>query len=237
MNAHKIVSAAEWLAARKELLAQERKLTHARDELARARRELPWERVEKSYVFDGPQGQETLADLFGKRSQLIVYHFMFGPDWEVGCKSCSFWADNFNGIVPHLAQRDVSFVAVSRAPLAKLQAFRERLGWSFKWLSSFNSDFNFDYQASFSEAARESATAVYNYAAGRPPQSEMVGISVFYRDDAGAIYHTYSCYSRGVEVVNTAYSYLDLLPKGRDEAGLPYGMAWVKLRDQYEAQP
>ena len=191
--------------------------------------------VTKQYLFDGPEGKQTLGQLFNGRSQLIVYHFMFGPDWEVGCKSCSFWADNFNGIVPHLNQRDVTFVAVSRAPLAKLQAFATRLGWSFKWVSSSRSDFNYDYNVSFTPEDLADGSAIYNYAANKMNMPELPGISVFFKDAEGKVFHTYSCYARGLDMLNTAYHYLDLVPKGRDETGQPHSMAWVRLRDQYDS--
>jgi predicted dithiol-disulfide oxidoreductase (DUF899 family) len=191
--------------------------------------------VTKQYLFDGPEGKQTLGQLFNGRSQLIVYHFMFGPDWEVGCKSCSFWADNFNGIVPHLNQRDVTFVAVSRAPLAKLQAFATRLGWSFKWVSSSRNDFNYDYNVSFTPEDLADGSAIYNYAANKMNMPELPGISVLFKDAEGKVFHTYSCYARGLDMLNTAYHYLDLVPKGRDEAGLPHAMAWVRLRDQYSS--
>ena len=204
-----------------------------RDELSRARRELPWEKVEKTYVFDTPHGKETLEQLFDGRSQLIVYHFMFGPGWSEGCKHCSFWADNFNGIGVHLKHRDVSFVAISRAPIAEIEAFRRRMGWNFKWVSSLNTDFNYDYQASFRPEEMEQGTALYNYRRGNPGRGDREGTSVFYKDDRGDIFHTYSCYARGIDMMNTAYHYLDLVPKGRDEADRP--MSWLRLRDQYGA--
>jgi predicted dithiol-disulfide oxidoreductase (DUF899 family) len=231
---HRVVSAQEWLGARRQLLEKEKAFTRLRDELSRERRELPWERVEKSYVFQTRDGRETLADLFAGRTQLIVYHFMFAPDWDGGCKSCSFWADNFNGIICHLNQRDVSMVAISRAPLAKLEAFRQRLGWTFKWASSADNDFNFDYQVSF--RPEQAAQALYNYAKNGGSQSELPGISVFLKDPDGGIFHTYSCYARGLDMLNTAYHYLDLVPKGRDEAGLPQNMAWVKYHDLYSTE-
>jgi predicted dithiol-disulfide oxidoreductase (DUF899 family) len=231
MTTHRVVSGEDWLAARRRLLEKEKAFTRARDELSRERRELPWERVEKNYQFDTDRGRESLADLFAGRSQLIVYHFMFGPDWEAGCKSCSFWADSFNGIIPHLAQRDVTMLAVSRAPLLKLEAFKKRLGWSFRWVSCGDSDFNFDYQASFKP--EQAARAQYNYAPKTNSMSDLVGISVFFRDADGRIYHTYSCYGRGVDMLNTAYHYLDLAPKGRDEDTLPWPQAWVNYRDRY----
>jgi predicted dithiol-disulfide oxidoreductase (DUF899 family) len=230
---HPVVSREQWTEARRRLLAAEKELTRQRDALSAERRALPWVRVDKEYVFDGPNGPQTLAQLFAGKSQLVIYHFMFGPDWEAGCKSCSFWADNFNGITAHLAQRDVTMIAVSRAPLAKLQAFARRLGWSFTWVSSFGSDFNFDFRVSFQADEVERGAAVYNFATTRPQSSEMPGISVFCKDASGAIFHTYSCYARGLDMLNTAYHYLDLVPKGRDEAGLPYTMAWLKLRDLY----
>ena len=234
MQQHRIVSGEEWVAARKLLLAREKEFTRARDELSKVRRELPWRRVDKAYAFDGPDGRKTLADLFEGRSQLIVQHFMFDPDWDAGCKSCSFWADNFNGIVVHLKQRDVSFVAVSRAPLPKIEAFKRRMGWSFRWVSSYPSDFNRDYQVSFEPGDLERGTAEYNFekrTADSP--RELPGVSVFARDERGSVFHTYSCYARGLDVLNAAYHYLDLVPKGRDEDGLSFPMAWVRLHDQY----
>jgi predicted dithiol-disulfide oxidoreductase (DUF899 family) len=228
---HQIVSKDEWITARKQLLAREKEFTRLRDELSRERRELPWERVDKVYQFDTAAGSRTLADLFDGRHQLVVYHFMFAPDWETGCKSCSFWADNFNGIVLHLKQRDVSFAAVSRAPLQKLQAFAKRMGWSFNWVSSGNNDFNFDYQVSFTEAQIQGEVD-YNYGKRKFPATDAPGVSVFLRDGDN-IFHTYSSFGRGLDMLNTAYHFLDLVPKGRDEGGLPSTMAWVKLRDQY----
>ena len=225
---HQIVSNQEWIAARKLLLDKEKEFTRLRDELSRERRELPWERVDKQYVFDTESGRQTLADLFDGRQQLVVYHFMFAPEWENGCKSCSFWADNFNGIVAHLRQRDVSFVAVSRAPVQKLQAFAQRLGWSFNWVSSGDNDFNFDYQVSFTEQQIQGEVD-YNYGKRKFPATDAPGVSVFVRD-GDDVFHTYSSFGRGIDMLNTAYHYLDLVPKGRDEDGLPYSMAWVKLR-------
>jgi predicted dithiol-disulfide oxidoreductase (DUF899 family) len=230
---HHVVSSREWLHARKELLAREKQFTRMRDELSAQRRALPWERVDKAYVFEGANGKEALADLFGQKGQLVVYHFMFGPDWETGCKSCSFWADNFNGVTAHLAQRDVAFAAISRAPFTKLAAFQKRLGWTFKWVSSLESDFNFDFQVSFVPEQVARGEAQYNYGKLEHAMTEMPGISVFARGEDGALFHTYSCFSRGIDMMNTAYQYLDLVPKGRDESGLPGAMSWVKLRDQY----
>jgi len=233
MTAHKVVSHDAWIAARQRFLLKEKEFTRLRDELSRERRELPWERVDKEYVFESTNGRETLADLFGEHSQLIVYHFMYGPDWEIGCRSCSFWADNFNNIVPHLAARDASLVAVSLAPLQKLQAQARRFGWTFKWVSSHGSDFNFDYHVSFSPEALERGDTVYNYSPQKLGSTEMPGISAFFRDGQ-QIYHSYSTYARGLDMLNAAYHYLDIAPKGRDEEGLAYPMAWVKHRIAYE---
>jgi predicted dithiol-disulfide oxidoreductase (DUF899 family) len=235
MEQHPIVTHEEWIEARKQFLAEEKAFTRARDRLSERRRALPWERVEKNYVFDGPNGKESLSHLFAGKSQLIVYHFMFDPDWDAGCKSCSFWADNFNGIDVHLAHRDVAFVAISRGPLAKLEAYRKRMGWNFKWLSSFGSDFNYDYFVSFTPEEMATGTGFHNYERRKPPASEMVGISVFTKNEQGEIFHTYSAYSRGVDMMNGAYHYLDLVPKGRDEADLPYTQSWVRRHDEYEA--
>ena len=234
MQNHKVVSQDDWLVARRELLRKEKEFTHARDQLSQQRRALPWERVEKQYVFDGPAGQESLSQLFDGRSQLIVYHFMYGPSWNEGCKSCSFWADNFNGIIVHLKHRDVTMVAVSKAPLPQLQAFKQRMGWSFRWVSSFDCDFNEDYHVSFAPEQMEKGEVYYNYKKGSFPSEEAPGISVFCKDNDGNIFHTYSCYARGLDMLNGAYHYLDLVPKGRDEAELPYTMAWLRLHDEYD---
>jgi predicted dithiol-disulfide oxidoreductase (DUF899 family) len=231
---HKIVSHADWIKARKQLLVEEKEFNRQRDRLSQRRRDLPWEKVEKPYWFDGPGGRRTLAELFDGRSQLIVYHFMFAPDWEEGCKSCSFWADNFNGIVVHLNHRDVTFLAISRAPLPKLQAYARRLGWSFPWYSSQGSDFNYDFQVSFTPQQIAAGDGVYNYAPLEHKMSDLVGISVFARNPSGEVFHTYSAYSRGVDMLNNAYHYLDLVPKGRDEGGLKHTMEWVRRNDQYD---
>ena len=243
MTTHAVVSNEEWVEARKRFLAKEKEFTRLRDELSAERRALPWMRVDKDYTFDGPDGRETLAQLFGDRSQLVIYHFMFAPEWDVGCKSCSFWADSFNGITAHLHQRDVAFAAISRAPLPKLQAFAQRLGWTFKWVSSGDSDFNYDFEVSFRPDALARGDAGYNFAplsslrSGgsllKIAPSDMPGISVFAKNGS-AVFRTYSTYARGIDMMNTAYQYLDLVPKGRDEAGLPHTMAWVKLRDLYD---
>ena len=231
---HRVVSHKAWIEARRKFLAKEKKFTRLRDELARQRRALPWEKVDKDYVFDGPKGPETLSELFDGRSQLVVYHFMFAPEWSEGCKHCSFWADNFNGLGIHLNHRDVSFVAISRAPLAKLEAFRKRMGWSFKWVSSGQNDFNYDYQASFTPQEVESGAAFFNYSKSDVGVTDREGVSVFYKDQSGAVFHTYSSYARGIDMLNTAYHYLDLVPKGRDEDGLEFTQAWVRYHDRYE---
>jgi predicted dithiol-disulfide oxidoreductase (DUF899 family) len=231
---HQVASRQDWDEARRALLAKEKEFTRLRDELSRARRALPWVRVDKDYVFEGPNGRETLAELFDGRDQLIVYHFMFGPDWEAPCKSCSFWADNFNGVTEHLRARNTSFVAISRAPLSKLQTFAKRLNWTFKWVSSLGGDFNFDYGVSFTPEALATGEATYNYAKRTTTMTELPGVSVFFKDKSGQIFHTYSCYARGLDLLNGAYNYLDLTPKGRDEQELPFSMAWVRLRDQYD---
>lgn len=230
-----IVSKAEWLEARKRLLAKEKEFTHMRDQLSEQRRALPWMAVTEPYVFERTRGQATLAELFDGRSQLVVYHFMFAPDWQAGCKGCSFWADNFNGIVAHLKQRDVSFAAISRAPLPKLSAFARRLGWTFEWVSSSGSEFNRDYGVSFSPEDIARGEISYNYTTQKAYGPELPGISVFFKDADGNVFHTYSCYARGLDMMNTAYHYLDLVPKGRDEAGLPSTMSWLRLRDEYGA--
>ena len=229
----KVVAPADWVKARKDLLAKEKAFTRLRDDLSRQRRELPWEKVQKNYVFDGPKGKVTLDDLFDGRSQLIVYHFMFGPGWKEGCPSCSFLADNFDGMRVHLAQRDVSFAVVSRASLPEIEAFRKRMGWHFTWVSSFGSDFNFDYGVSFAGDSKRS----YNYGTfDEFPSEEGPGASVFYKDAEGQIFHTYSTYGRGLDILLTTYNYLDLTPKGRDEEGMvPHAMAWVRHHDRYES--
>ena len=234
MTQHRVVSRNEWIKARRDLLAEEKRFTRERDALSEKRRELPWVRVDQEYTFEGPDGKETLADLFGMHSQLLVYHFMYGPDWEEGCPSCSFWADNFDGIDIHLAHRDISFLAVSRAPFATLDAYRKRMGWNFKWVSSLGSDFNFDYHVSFTPEEMEKGEMFHNFGTMRFPSSEAPGASSFCKDDDGAIYHTYSCYMRGVDMLNGAYHWMDIAPKGRDEDSLDYTMAWLKRRDQYD---
>jgi len=233
MQDHNVVSGDEWLQSRKELLAKEKEFTRLRDELSQARRALPWKKVDKKYVFESAAGKQTLADLFDDRSQLIVYHFMYGPDWSEGCPSCSFWADNFNGIDIHLGHRDITMLAVSRAPLKTLDAYKERMGWSFKWVSSLDTDFNFDFDVSFTPDEMEKGEMNYNYENRKFPSEEAPGISVFYKDEQGDVFHTYSCFSRGLDMLNGAYHYMDLAPKGRDEDDLQYSMAWLHRRDQY----
>jgi predicted dithiol-disulfide oxidoreductase (DUF899 family) len=229
---NQVVSHEAWRKARLELLAAEKELTRQRDALTRRRMAMPWERVEKSYRFEGPNGALSLADLFAGRSQLIVYHFMLGPDWEEGCKSCSFWADNFDRIPIHLHHRDVTFTAVSRAPLAKIEAYRKRMGWSFPWVSSYGSDFNYDFHVSFTEEQLAAGKVDHNYGPFEGYE-ELPGVSVFYKDERDEVFHTYSCYARGIDMVNGAYQFLDLVPKGRDEDGFEFTMEWVRRHDQY----
>lgn len=229
----KITSHTEWIAARKEFLKKEKEFTRLRDELSRERRELPCERVEKDYVFDGPKGRETLASLFDGRSQLVIYHFMFGPEWEQGCPSCSLVSDTFNGNFIHLAQRDVTFVAVSRAPIERIEAFQKRMGWSFRWVSSLASDFNFDYQVSLEPGESKTGKHYYNYDLTEFPSEERPGLSVFTKNAAGELFHTYSAYARGLDLLIGVYNILDMTPKGRDEGALSPPMAWVRHHDRY----
>jgi predicted dithiol-disulfide oxidoreductase (DUF899 family) len=231
----KVVSSSEWLAARKALLAKEKEFTRQRDEIARLRRELPWERVEKNHVFDGPGGKAKLSDLFGDRSQLVVYHFMLGPGWTEGCPSCSYLADHFDGMLPHLAARDIRFVAISRAPLAEIEAFKRRMGWKFPWYSSNATDFNFDHQVSKRPDEAGKNEVYYNYAMQKFPAEERPGASVFYKDADGNVYHTYSAYGRGLDILIGTYNWIDLTPKGRDESGLNFPMAWIRHHDKYDA--
>jgi len=231
---HPVVSRKEWIAARTAFLKKEKEFTRLRDELSGQRRELPWVKVEKQYVFDGPGGNVTLAQLFEDRSQLVAYHFMFAPEWEQGCKHCSFWADHFDAMGVHLNHRDVTLVIVSRAPLARIEPFRNRMGWKFKWVSSGESDFNHDFNASFTAEENKTGTAFYNFAIVNAGSSDREGVSVFYKDENGAVYHTYSCYARGIDMLNGTYQFLDLVPKGRDEEGLKSPQAWVRYHDRYE---
>ncbi|MDF2618091.1 MAG: protein of unknown function thioredoxin family protein [Xanthobacteraceae bacterium] len=234
---HRIVSRDEWLAERKALLAHEKELTHLRDRIAQERRALPWVRIDKDYVFDTPAGRRTLAELFDGRRQLLVQHFMFGPGWEQGCPSCSFMADHADGMNIHLRQRDVTFVTVSRAPLAQIERFKTRMGWQFDWVSSQDSDFNYDFGVSFTPEQLAEGRIHYNYGPWPYAFEEWPGISAFYRDDAGAVFHTYSTYGRGVEVMMGTYNMLDLVPKGRDERDVENKMEWVRHHDRYEAAP
>jgi predicted dithiol-disulfide oxidoreductase (DUF899 family) len=236
-HGHKVVSNEEWLEVRKAFLAKEKAFTRQRDELSRERRELPWVKVEKSYVFDGPNGKETLADLFGGRSQLMIYHFMFGPEWAEGCPSCSLLADHIDGSVVHLDDRDVTLLAVSRAPLSKIEPFKGRMGWHFKWVSSHDNDFNYDYHVSFTKEEIEKGNLFYNYGYAGFPSDEGPGVSVFYKDAAGDIFHTYSAYARGGDILINAYNYLDLAPKGRNEDSFDFTMAWVRHHDRYDHRP
>ena len=233
LDNHQIVSKNEWIESRKVLLKKEKQFTALRDQLSQQRRDLPWVAVDKEYVFDGPNGKQTLSELFDGRSQLIVYHFMYDPNWDAGCPSCSFWADNFNNIIVHLNQRDVTMIAISKAPYNKIAAYKKRLGWEFKWVSSFDTDFNFDYFVSFTPEELAKKEASYNFISQDPRISEREGVSVFYKDSSGKIFHTYSAYERGIDILNNTYNYLDLVPKGRDEDGYDFPMAWVRRHDEY----
>jgi predicted dithiol-disulfide oxidoreductase (DUF899 family) len=231
---HKVVSSKEWLRAHGDFLAKEKELTQLSDEIARQRRELPWARVEKEYVFQGVQGKLSLADLFDGRSQLATYHFMFGPDWKEGCPGCSYVMDHMNGATEHLRARDVSLVAVSRGPLEQLAAFKRRMGWRFTWVSSGQCDFNHDFGVSFTPEEVASGAKAYNFGTTVPHGDENPGLSFFYKDPSSAIFHTYSTYGRGLEAMLGTYVLLDRAPKGRDEDGLPMPMAWVRHHDKYE---
>ena len=235
MTPHSTVSREQWLDARRDLLAAEKDLTRRSDEVARLRRQMPWVRVEKDYVFEGPDGYVSLGDLFGGRSQLIVQQFMLAPGWEAGCKSCSYMADHTDGMLPHLAARDTTMVAISRAPLAEIARFRRRMGWRFPWVSSFGNDFNYDYRVSFTKDEIASGKIDYNFGNWPLTGEEWPGVSVFAKDQTGQVFHTYSTYGRGVEVMMGTYRMLDLTPKGRDEHG-GHGMAWVRHHDRYETQ-
>lgn len=229
---HKIVSENEWLETRKQFLVKEKEFTRLRDQLNQQRRDLPWKSIDKRYVFDGPNGKQTLSELFDGRSQLIVYHFMFDPGWEAACPHCSFWADNFNEIIVHLNHRDVTMIAVSHAPYGKISEYKKRMGWSFKWVSSHDTDFNFDSHVSFTKKEVDEKQAFYNFKLQDSFDTEREGVSVFYKDKTGRIFHTYSTYARGIDMLNTAYNYLDLTPKGRDENG--QGQFWVRRHDEYD---
>jgi len=230
---HPVASHDQWIAARTTLLTKEKEFTRAKDELSRLRRALPWERVEKTYMFDGPDGKQTLAQLFAGRSQLFIYHFMFGPEDQDGCPLCSFWADHYDAAGLHLPHRDVSFVVVSRAPLAKIERFKRRMGWRFKWVSSANTDFNYDFGVSFTPDQVKRGAAPYNYGTIDAAMPDREGASVFYQDSNGDVFHTYSCYARGIEVLNGTYHVLDLMPKGRDEDP-DDPQTWVRYHDRYQ---
>jgi predicted dithiol-disulfide oxidoreductase (DUF899 family) len=229
---HPVVGAAEWLAARKELLKKEKELTHLRDEISRQRLELPWEKIEKKYVFEGPKGKQTLADLFDGRSQLMIYHFMLGPGWKEGCPSCSYIADHFDGMRVHLAARDIHLAVVSRAPWPQIEAFQKRMEWKFPWVSSGGTDFNFDYQVSATPGTKVDEKVLYNYEMQVFPAEERPGLSAFYKD-GGEIFHTYSTYARGLDILVGAYNFIDMSPLGRNEQGLKNTMAWVRHHDKY----
>lgn len=233
MSQPQVTSRQDWLIARKELLEQEKQFQRQRDALSAKRRSLPWVLVEDDYRFMTAEGEMSLPELFDDKSQLIIQHFMLGDDWAEGCTSCSFWADGFDGATVHMEQRDAAFVAVSNASVEKIDAYRKRMGWNFQWVSCLGSSFNYDYQASFTPEQMESGKVYYNYRDTQFPVGEAPGISIFIRDAEGRVCHTYSCYSRGIDNMNVAYQYLDLLPKGRDEEDLPHAMAWVKRHDQY----
>ena len=234
---HPVVSHEEWLKARVAFLAREKEFSKARDEIARQRRGLPWERVDKTYTFETPNGRETLGDLFEGRRQLVVYHFMFAPNAKQGCPGCSFFADSFDVLATHpehLHQRDTTFLAISRAPLAQLEAYKRRMGWSFKWVSSGDGDFNYDFGVSFRPEEQKTKSGFYNYKKGEGG-ADKEGASAFYKDEGGNIYHTYSTYARGIDVLNLTYNVLDLTAKGRDEGEEP--MSWVRHHDRYEGVP
>ena len=233
LDNHKIVSQSEWMEIRKDLLTKEKEFTILRDQLNQKRRDLPWVQVDKDYVFDGPTGKQTLSELFDGRSQLIVYHFMYDPSWNAGCPSCSFWADNFDGICIHLNQRDVTMIAVSRAPYNQIDAYKKRMGWKFKWVSSYNTDFNYDYHISFTSKELDKNKVFYNYILQVNPGTEREGVSIFYKNSSDKIFHTYSTFARGIDILNTTYNYLDLVPKGRDEIGHEFPQYWVCRHDEY----
>ena len=234
---HAVVNKDRWLAARKSLLAREKELTHLKDQIARERRALPWVQVKKDYVFDAPEGRRSLAELFDGRHQLLVQHFMLGPNWEQGCPSCSFMADHMGGMQVHLAHRDVTVLVVSRAPLEQIERFRRRMGWQFNWVSAHGNDFNRDFSVSFTPEEMAKGEVYYNFAMQPFPSEEAPGVSVFYKDDAGTIFHTYSTYGRGVEVMMGTYELLDITPKGRDEHNAAYTMDWIRHHDRYDPVP
>lgn len=230
---HKVVSKKEWVKARKQLLVKEKKFSKARDEIAKQRRALPWVKIEKEYIFEGPNGKETLAELFNGKSQLVVYHFMFGPGWGEGCAHCSFWADHYDGVTKHIGARDTAFAVISRAPLKEIKPFKKRMGWQFKWVSLNGNDFNFDMDVSFTPEQLKNGTAIYNYVPLEMDIDEREGASAFYKDSRGDIYRTYSTYARGIDLLNTTYNFIDLTAKGRDE-NPKRSQEWVRYHDQYK---
>ena len=233
MSKPNVVSHHDWLSARQALLQKEKAFNRDRDELTRERQSLPWVKLDKTYEFIGPDGRETLEDLFDGRSQLIVYHFMYHESWDEGCVSCSFWADNYNGTIVHLNARDISMVAASSAPYEQLKAYQDRLGWSFKWVSFHGGDFGRDFHVSFDDSNRSDGKVYYNYHETEFPSEEAPGVSVFKKDEDGTIYHTYSTYSRGLDMLNGAYHLMDITPDGRNEGALPWSMAWLRRNDAY----
>jgi len=235
MQTKNIVSREKWLLARKAHLVREKEFDKQRDALTQERQALPWVRIDDDYQFDDVTGAVSLREFFQGRNQLVVYHFMFHPDWEEGCPSCSFWADNFDRIITHLNQRDVSMVAISRAPIEKIEAFKSRMGWSFRWVSAIGNDFNHDFHVSFTPQQLDSGDVIYNYKERGFSGPEAPGVSVFYKDSDGVVFHTYSTFGRGLDKLNAAYHYLDIVPEGRDEQGLPYAQAWVRHHDRYES--
>ena len=232
---HKVVSQKAWLTARKQLLVKEKKFSKLRDQLNRQRRDLPWVKVDKKYIFDTSDGKQKLPELFRDKSQLIVYHFMFGPGWEEGCPHCSFWADHYDSVNIHLSQRDTALVVVSRAPLKEIEPFKKRMGWRFKWVSSGKSDFNFDFHVSFTPEQIRRRKLFYNYENMAMDMDEREGVSAFYKDEKGVVYHTYSAYARGIDLMNTTYNFLDLTAKGRDE-NPDSPQDWVRYHDKYQAE-
>ncbi|HLK35639.1 MAG TPA: thioredoxin family protein [Polyangiaceae bacterium] len=232
MKKHTVVSHAEWLEARTKLLVKEKEFTRLRDRLSQERRDLPWERVDKPYSFEGVAGTRSLSQLFEQRSQLVVYHAMFAPEAAAACPQCSSWMDNFQGPLAHLNHHDVTLVAVSRAPFAKIAAYGKRMGWKHPWYSSGGSSFNYDFCVSFTPEDVKAGRAVYNYKQQDPDDMDREGVSVFFKDEQGAIFHTYSAYARGIDMLNLTYHYLDISPRGRDEAET--GPNWVRRHDEYE---
>ena len=234
MSRNNVVSDSEWIEARKQLLIKEKAFSRQRDELTKLRQQLPWHKIEKVYLFDSATGPKDLSDLFGPHSQLIVYHFMFGPDWKEGCKICSMLGDHYAPLIVHLKARDVSLVTISRAPIETLESYKQRMGWRFEWLSSLNNEFNRDFGVLFTQQEMDEAKMNYNYHLGHFPSLECPGISSFFKDEQGDVFHTYSAYARGLENFLGIYHFLDIVPKGRNEDGLPYGMEWVRHHDRYD---